>query len=1039
MINRIIKFSVQNRLLVFIATGALAVFGVKAFQALSIDAVPDITNTQVQINTPVDGLIPEEIERMITFPIEYVMNGMPGVETVRSISRYGISQVTVVFDEGFDIYRARQLVSERLQTIELPENVMPQMGPISTGLGEIVHYSVEAKQPSQDPEERLQELMELRSIQEWQIKPRLLTTKGVTEVNTIGGFEKQFFVQPNIPKMTQYGIHFDDIEQSISQTNVNVGGSYIQQTGEQLLVRGIGLLKGIEDIENVVVKQLSTLKVIRVKDIATVKLDKEIRTGAATVNGEESIIGTTFMLLGENSRTVSIRVVEQLDEIKKTLPKWVEINVLYDRSTMVNSTLGTVEHNLLLGASLVIIILMLLVGNLRAALITAIVIPLSLLITFILMKWRGVSGNLMSLGALDFGIIVDGAVIVVENCVRRIHAKGQELKRDLSRQEVKQEVIDASIEIRQAAGFGEMIVIVVFIPLLVLTGVEGKMFVPMAQTFIMALASALFLSFTLVPALSATIMSGKVRENKTILMRVTEKLFQPVLKQALRFKYLVMSIGIASIFGGVFLFSQMGSEFIPKLDEGDFAVQFIRPANISTQNSVDLQRISEKVIKSFPEVKDVFARTGAAEVATDPMGVNISDSYVMLNEKNKWSGSIQSKKELIEAVRKKLELTVPGQTLLISQPVELRFNELLEGTRAEVSAKIYGDDLDLLIDYSKDLANVLSQVPGVGEAESESSGKAPMLQYSPKQEVLSQLGVSDRPVLDVIETALGGREIGSIYEGVKRYPIIARLSGEERKDLKTIRTLPVGISEGYTVPIEKVATIDYVETFSSVSRENSQRRVAVLINPETRDIEGFVKKAQKLADEQIKLPEGYFIEWGGSFKNLQTAKERLKILIPLALLAILMMIYFAFQNIGQVLLIFFCAPMSLIGGVLALKFMGMPFSISAGVGFIALSGISILNGVVLVTYFNTLRAQGLSVDEVVHKGTMVRLRPVLMTALIDIFGFLPMMLSTGLGAEVQRPLATVVVVGMFLVTILTLVVLPCLYSVFSRFMVQRGI
>ncbi|MCB1196869.1 MAG: efflux RND transporter permease subunit [Deltaproteobacteria bacterium] len=1039
MINQIIKFSVQNRFLIFLITGALAVFGVKSFQTLSIDAVPDITNTQVQINTPVGGLIPEEIERMITFPIEYAMNGMPGVDTVRSISRYGISQVTVVFDEGFDIYRARQLVSERLQTIELPENMIPQMGPISTGLGEIVHYSVEAKDPSQDPEKRLLELMELRSIQEWQIKPRLLTTRGVTEVNTIGGFEKQFFVQPNILKMTQYGIHVDDVERAITQTNINVGGSYIEQTGEQLLVRGIGLLKGIADIENVVVKQLSTLKAVRVKDIATVKLDKEIRTGAATVNGEESIIGTTFMLLGENSRTVSIHVVEQLEEIKKTLPNWVELNVLYDRSTMVNATLGTVEHNLVLGASLVIIILMLLLGNLRAALITAIVIPLSLLITFILMKWRGVSGNLMSLGALDFGIIVDGAVIVVENCIRRLHEKGKELGRDLSRKEVKQEVIDASIEIRKAAGFGEMIVIVVFIPLLVLTGVEGKMFIPMAQTFIMALASALFLSFTLVPALSATIMSGKIRESKPILMRIAEKLFQPVLKYALRARYLVMSLGVAAIVGGVFLFSQMGSEFIPKLDEGDFAVQFIRPANISTQNSVDLQRISEKVIKSFPEVKNVFARTGAAEVATDPMGVNISDSYVMLHDKKNWKGAIQSKKELIDAVREKLELTVPGQALLISQPVELRFNELLEGTRAEVSAKIYGDDLDLLIDYSKDLANVLSQIPGVGEAESESSGKAPMLQYTPKQDVLSQLGISSRPVLDVIETALGGRKIGSIYEGVKRYPIVARLSGEERKDLKTIRRLPVGISEGYTVPIEKVASIDYVETFSSVSRENSQRRVAVLINPETRDVEGFVAQAQKLADEQIKLPEGYFIEWGGSFKNLQTAKERLKILIPIALLVILMMIYFAFQNIGQVLLIFFCAPMSLIGGVLALKFMGMPFSISAGVGFIALSGISILNGVVLVTYFNTLRNQGLSVDEVVRTGTMVRLRPVLMTALIDIFGFLPMMLSTGLGAEVQRPLATVVVVGMFLVTILTLVVLPSLYSIFGRYMVRKEI
>ncbi|MCB0327096.1 MAG: efflux RND transporter permease subunit [Bdellovibrionales bacterium] len=1034
MINQVIEFSVKNRLFVFVASLALVVFGIKSFQSLSIDAVPDITNTQVQINTQVEGLIPEEIERMVTFPIEYAMNGMPGVETVRSISRYGISQVTVVFEDGFDIYRARQLVSERLITIDLPENMTPEMGPISTGLGEIVHYSVEAKEPSTDSEQRLLQLMELRSIQEWQIKPRLLTTTGVTEVNTIGGFEKQFFVQPDIQKMSRYGIHVDDVEKAISETNLNVGGSYIQQTGEQLLVRGKGLLKNIEDIQNVVVKRLSTLRVIRVEDIATVKLDKEIRTGAATVNGEESIIGTTFMLLGENSRTISIRVVDQLEEIKKTLPNWVEIKVLYDRSSMVNATLGTVQHNLLFGAALVIIFLMLLVGNLRAALIISIVIPLSLLITFILMKWRNVSGNLMSLGALDFGIIVDGAVIVVENCVRRIHEKGKELGRDLSAAEVKQEVITGSTEMQKAAIFGEVIVMIVFIPIFALTGVEGKMFAPMATTFVMALGSALLLSFTLIPALCATLLSGKVREKKTLFMRIMERLFQPILHLALKAKYVVMSVGVAVIAGGIVLFSQMGSEFIPKLDEGDFAVQFIRPANISTANSVALQRLSEKVIRSFPEVKNVFARTGAAEVATDPMGVNISDSYVMLKDKKEWTGSIQTKKQLIAAVREKLERTVPGQKLLISQPVELRFNELLEGTRAEVSAKIYGDDLDLVIDYSKDLANLLSKIPGVGEAESESSGKAPMLQYSPKQDVLGKLGVSSRPVLDVIETALGGREIGSIYEGVKRYPIVARLSGEERKDLKTIRKLPVGISEGFTVPIEKVADIDYIETFSSVSRENSQRRVAVLINPETRDIEGFVQKAQAMAEKELELPEGYYVEWGGSFKNLRTAKERLKILVPLALLTIIMMLYFAFQNIGQVGLIFLCVPMSLVGGVLALQIMGMPFSISAGVGFIALSGISILNGVVLVTYFNRLRSEGVNPEEAVRQGTMVRLRPVLMTALTDMFGFLPMMVSTGLGAEVQKPLATVVVGGMFSATLLTLIVLPSLYSIFSRVM-----
>lgn len=1036
MINKIIEFSVNNRSFVFIITLLLLVFGVKSFQDLSIDAVPDITNTQVQINTQVKGLVPEEVERMVTFPIEYSMNGIPGVETIRSISRYGISQVTVIFTEGADIYKARQLASEKLLNIDLPEGVIPEMGPISTGLGEIFHYSIEATNPESDPDKRLRQLMELRSIQDWFIKPRLLTVKGVTEINTIGGYEKQFFIQPNISKMSEYGIHFDDIESVIEKTNMNVGGGYIQQTGEQLLVRGVGLLKNIEDIEQVVVKRLSSFQVIRVKDIAQVKLDKEIRTGAATVNGEESIIGTAFMLLGENSRSVSIRVSDKLNDIEKDLPSWVELEVLYDRSDMVNATLGTVEHNLFMGAGLVILFLLLLVGNLRAAIITSLTIPISLLITFILMKWQNVSGNLMSLGALDFGIIVDGAVIVIENCVHRLQKKGQEVGRELSREEVKKVVIDSAIEIRSAAGFGELIVITVFIPLFALTGVEGKMFGPMATTFIMALSAALILSFTLVPALAATFLSGKTKDKIPFLMRVAEKLFKPTLKGALKFKKIVLTGGIVSILTGVFLFSQLGSEFIPKLDEGDFAIQFIRPANISIENSVKLQEKSEVIIKEFSQVKNVFARTGAAEVATDPMGVNISDSYIMLHPRENWEkkSEIKSKKDLMTKVKEKLELNIPGQVLLFSQPVELRFNELLEGTRAEISAKVFGDDLDKLISYSKEVAELVGTIEGAGEVESESKGKSPMIQYTPKMKELSQLGVTARPVLDAISTAIGGRVVGNVYEGVKRYPIVTRLSESQRKDVMLIKKLPVGIAEAHTINIEDVADISFVETFSAVSRENSQRRVAVLINPETRDIENFVNKARSLVAEKLKFPEGYFIEWGGSFKNLQSAKERLGILVPMALLLILAMLYAAFKNFAQVALIFMCAPMALIGGVVSLNIMDMPFSISAGVGFIALSGISILNGVVLVTYFNRLMDEGKSPDVVVEEGAMTRLRPVLMTALTDIFGFLPMMFSSGLGAEVQKPLATVVVGGIVSATLLTLIVLPSLYRLFITYM-----
>ena len=1036
MINKIIQFSVNSRMFIFMATIILLIFGYKSFQTLSIDAVPDITNTQVQINTPVKGLVPEEIERMVTFPIEYSMNGIPGVETIRSISRFGISQVTVIFKEATQILVARQLVSEKLQNLELPDGVVPEMGPISTGLGEIFHYSVAAIDPETDPDKRLLQLMELRSLQDWFIKPRLLTVKGVTEVNTIGGYEKQYFIQPDIEKMSRFGLHFDDIEKAIEQTNINVGGGYIQQTGEQLLVRGVGLLKNFDDINKVVVKRLSDYQVIRVRDIAKVKYDKQIRTGAATVNGAESIIGTAFMLLGENSRSVSDDVNTKLNQIKKDLPSWVKLDVLYNRSDMVDATLGTVEHNLFMGAGLVILFLLMLVGNLRAAIITSIIIPISLLITFILMKWQNVSGNLMSLGALDFGIIVDGAVIVIENCVHKLQKEGQKAGRELTRAEVKKYVTQAAIEIRSAAGFGELIVIIVFVPLFALTGVEGKMFGPMAQTFIIALCSALLLSFTLVPALAATFLSGKTTDKKPYLMGLAEKLFAPALATALKFKKIVLGIGVTSIVAGVLLFSQMGSEFIPQLDEGDFALQFIRPANINTENSVKLQMLSEDVVKEFPQVKNVFARTGAAEVATDPMGVNISDSYVMLHKRKDWpkDDKIQSKKDLIKAVKEKLELHVPAQVLMVSQPVELRFNELLEGTRADVSAKVFGDDLDKIIAYSKEVAEIVGDIEGAGEAESESKGKSPMIQYTPKIDALAQLGVTARPVLDAISTAIGGKEIGHIYDGVRKFPIVTRLSEDERKDVFTISQLPVGISEGYTVPIEQVADINFVETFTAVARENSQRRVAVLINPETRDIESFVNEAKRRVDEKIKLPEGYYIEWGGSFKNLQSAKERLAILVPLAMLIIIGMLYAAFRNFAQVILIFACAPMALIGGVVSLNILGMPFSISAGVGFIALSGISILNGVVLVTYFNRLIAEGKSADDVVREGAMSRLRPVLMTALTDIFGFLPMMFSTGLGAEVQKPLATVVVGGIFTATILTLIVIPSLYRLFIKFM-----
>lgn len=1041
MINKLIKFSVNNSILIIIIAAFLSIGGFYQFQKLPIDAVPDITNVQVQVNSTTGGLVPEEIERIVTLPIEISLNGIPGVESIRSISRYGISQVTVIFAEDTDIYKARQLVSEKLQGVELPDYVDSQMGPISSGLGEIYHYSVEAKNVEVDKEKRMIQLMELKSIQEWFIKPRLLSVNGVTEINTIGGFEKQFHIQPNIEKMNASGISFNDIEVALEQTNKNVGGGYISQTSEQLLVRGVGVLNNIKDLEDVVVKRLPSYKTIKIKDISVVKLDTEIRTGAGTHNGDEAIIGTAFMTLGENSRVVSIDVHEKLEEIKKTLPEWVELKTLYDRSNMVNATLDTLMHNLLMGAALVILFLILLIGNFRAAIITAIVIPISLMITFILMKYFKISGNLMSLGALDFGIIIDGAVIVVDNCVHRLGVRRRELGRTLTRLEIKNLVIDATTEIRTASGFGELIVIIVFIPLFALTGIEGKMFGPMATTFIFALFGALLLSFTLVPALAGMFLSGDTTDTKPKLLVFAEKIYRPLFDYSMKFKKAVVAIGFAAIALGFILFIRLGAEFIPQLDEGDFAIQFIRPANVTIENSIELQKMSEKVIKSFPQVKDVFARTGAAEVATDPMGVNVSDSYVMLLPKENWPSDqkIKSKADLIEAIRLKLLESVPAQVLMMSQPVELRFNELLEGTRSKVSAKVFGEDLNEITKIATEASEIISKIPGSGEVELESKTLSKILEIKPDYQKISGLGINASPILSAVESAVGGKVVSYLYEGFRKYPIVTRLDKETRSDVLMLEKLPVSVAENFSVELNKVASISYAETSNSIHRENSNRRAAILINPESRDIESFVEKARLAVASELKLPEGHYIEWGGSFKNLIQAKQRLMFLVPLSLIVICLMIYFAFRNVYQVIMIFMCAPMALIGGVIALNVMNIPFSISAGVGFIALIGISILNGVVLVSYINDLLKRGMSIDESVNVGSINRLRPVLMTALTDIFGFLPMIYSTGLGAEVQRPLATVVVGGIISATLLTLLVLPVMYKILAEKMKERNL
>lgn len=1037
LINRIIHFSVYNRALVLALTLALAIAGFFSFQHLPIDAVPDITNNQVQINTVVEGLAPEEIERTITFPVEASMRGMAGVMQVRSITRFGLSQVTVVFKDGVDIYRARQQISERLQgvTSDLPKSAKPQLGPISTGLGEIFQYVIDYKAPATDPKARLTQLMELRALQDWFLKPRLLTVEGVAEINSSGGYEKQYHVMPDVERMARYGIHFGDLNEALEQANQNVGGGYIQQTAEQFLVQGVGLFQSVNDIRAVPVKSLETFKTVTIGDIAKVDLGKELRTGSATYNGRESVLGTVMMLLGENSRTVSLRVQAKIEEIQKTLPLDLELSVVYNRSDLVNSTLGTVEHNLLTGAILVIIVLLILVGNVRAAIITAITIPLSLLATFLVMRPLGISGNLMSLGALDFGIIVDGTVIVLDNCVRYVQKRAQELKRSLTREEVQKAVYEASVEIRTAAGFGELIIVVVFLPIFALVGIEGKMFRPMASTFAIAVFAALILSFTTAPALASLFLKGNTSEKEPKIMHWIKNHYTPVLDWALRQKKQVFIFAGVSVLVGIGLFSRLGGEFLPQLSEGSFAFHMIRPINASIDKSVEFQEKADQVVKTFPEVSHTFSRIGTSEVATDPMGVNVADSYIMLKPREDWpkvDGKKRTYAELTQAIVDRLERELPGQRYLASQPIQMRFNELLEGTRADVTVKIFGPDLGKLSAYANQIREVVSKVDGAGDVETDMAGTSPVLRVEPKTELLNRYGVRKSEVLETVSVALGGTEVGHLYEGDRRFPILVRMSEEHRSDLDAIRLLPVGIGGNATVPLTELANLKFAETYGSIGREDANRRAAVMINLRGRDTESFVREAEALTLSKVKLDAGYYVQWGGNFKNLQEARTRLLILTPLALLLVLLMIYAAFRSLGQTVLIFSCVPLALVGGVLGLMTYGLPFSISAGVGFIALSGIAVLNGVVLVNYFNQLKAEGMTGAQLVREGTLIRLRPVLMTALVDVFGFLPMVLSTGVGAEVQRPLAAVVIGGILSSTLLTLIVLPALYNVFEK-------
>lgn len=1040
MINKIIHWSVYRSGVTLALAFVLCLVGWWSFEHLTIDAVPDITNKQVQVNTTVLGFSPEEIERTVTVPIENSMRGIAGVSEVRSITRFGLSQVSVIFNDQVDIYRARQMVSERLQSVlrELPEDTSPTLGPITTGLGEVFTYSLDYEQKAKTPEDRVLQLMELKTLQQWVVRPRLITVEGVAEVNTAGGFEKQYHVLPDSSKMAWYKVHFGDILDALSRVNQNVGGGYLESDGKQSLVQGVGLLTSISDLKSVPVKTLENFQRVNIGDLGDVKLGTDLRRGAATLNGEETVLGTVLMLVGENSRVVTERVRDKIDEIEKSLPDGVHIKTLYDRSILVDATLGTVEHNLMTGALLVVVVLMLLLGHWRAALITALAIPLALLWTFMLMKPLGISGNLMSLGALDFGIIVDGTVIVLDNCIRRLRQYSQEMGREITRDEIREQVYQATVEIRTAAGFGELIVIMVFLPLFGLTGIEGKMFTPMAATFTLAILGALLLSFTVAPALASMMLkSPKVGQaDDPKVMQFFERVYLRPLTWAINHQKIILMGAGATVVLGIILFLSRGSDFLPQLNEGSLAVQMIRPVDISLSESVELQKKSEKIMLGFPEVTHVFANIGTGEVATDPMGVNTGDTYVMLKPREEWpkiDGHRRTPEELTEAILGALKKELPDQEYIASQPIQMRFNELLEGSRADVALKVFGYDLQVLVDIALRAQKLLEPLQGASDVEVDITGTSPLLKVEPKTAAFASLGANLFDVLETVQVGIGGMDAGWFYEGSRRHPIVVRAPDRFRNDPSELKKLPVGLGAHTTTALETVAELISSQAYGAINREDSQRKTTVMMNIRGRDTESLVNEAkEKVAS--IQLPQDYYFEWGGNFKNLQSAKKRLMILTPLALLLVLGMIYAAFENGVQTLIVFSGVPLALAGGILGLIFNQLPFSISAGIGFIALCGIAVLNGVVLMNYFNFLHSQGARGVALVMEGCQTRLRPVLMTALVAAFGFVPMMLSRGVGAEVQRPLASVVIGGIVSSTFLTLIVLPVLYLVFEKHM-----
>jgi heavy metal efflux system protein len=1027
MFEKLIRFAIEQRWLVLLAALGMAALGVFSYQRLPIDAVPDITNVQVQINTEAPGYSPLEAEQRVSVAIETAMAGLPRLAQTRSLSRYGLSQVTVVFQEGTDIYFARQLVNERLQQAraQLPAGLAPALGPIATGLGEIYMWTVEAREGALKADGTPYTPTDLREIQDWIVKPQLRTVPGVTEINTIGGFAKEFHVAPWPDRLVAHGIGLAELVQALERNNADVGAGYIERRGEQVLIRAPGRVASLDDIAGIVVTHAAGVPV-RVRDVAEVGPGQALRSGSATENGREVVLGTVFMLMGENSRAVSQAVDRRLEEINRSLPAGVIAQTVYDRTRLIDKAIATVKTNLLEGALLVIAILFGFLGNLRAAVITAAVIPLSMLFTFSGMVANKVSANLMSLGALDFGIIIDGAVVIVENCVRRLAHAQAAAGRALTRDERFAEVFAAAREARRPLLFGQLIIMVVYLPIFALSGIEGKMFHPMAFTVVAALLGAMLLSVTYVPAAVALFIGDRFGEKENRLMGWARRGYTPLLDGALAHPPLVLTIAGVAVCLSALLATRMGSEFIPSLDEGDITMHAMRIPGTSLSQSTEMQRELELTLRQQPEVARVFSKIGTAEIASDPMPPSVADTYVMLKDRAQWPNPGRGTAALVEALQA-LVAQVPGNNYEFTQPIQMRFNELISGVRSDVAVKVFGDDMAVMEATAGRIADVLRSVDGGSDVKVEQTTGLPMLTLNIDRAALARLGVSMADVQQTAATATAGQAAGVLFDGDRRFDIQVRLPDSVRSDVEALKRLPVRLPNGAHVQLSEVARFELSPGPNQVSRENGKRRVVVTANVRGRDIGSFVAEAQERLKAGVKLPTGYWTGWGGTFEQLQSATQRLKLVVPVALALVFALLFAMFGNLRDGLLVFTGVPFALTGGIAALWLRDIPLSISAGVGFIALSGVAVLNGLVMIAFIRGLREDGLPLEQAVRDGALARLRPVLMTALVASLGFVPMALATGTGAEVQRPLATVVIGGILSSTALTLLVLPLLY------------